>query len=197
MSHFVLLLRGVGGRTQLDLHLLKALLRAEGFEGVRVHGHTGNAVLQSDLSPEEVTRRAGAALIREAGFYNGLQVVPAADWAAMVDGNPFPDAAATPSTLHLGVLGAEPDPRRIAAIRRLGDGRDSLEVRGRAVYLHVPAGFSRSRMAGRFDRGIGVPVTSRSWNTVLALLALLEAPPHPARRQAVPAEAPPAEAAPA
>lgn len=191
MTPFILLLRGVGGRTQFDHYLLKALLRAEGFDAVRVHGHSGNAVLCSDLGAEEVARRAGAALIREAGFYNGLQLVPGADWAAMVEGNPFPVAAGTPSTLHMGVLGAEPDPRRVEAIRRLGNGRDSLEVRGRAVYLHVPAGFSRSRMAGRFDRGIGVPVTTRSWSTVLALLELLDAPPRPARGS-VPAEAAPA-----
>jgi uncharacterized protein (DUF1697 family) len=188
MTPYILLLRGVGGRTQIDPHLLKALLRAEGFEAVRAHGHTGNAVLRSGLPPEEVSRRAGAALIREAGFYNGHQVVPGPEWAAMIDANPFPDAAAAPSTLHLGVLGAEPDPRRIEAIRRLGDGRDSLERRGRAVYLHVPEGFSRSRMAGRFDRGIGVPVTSRSWSTVLALLDLLDAPARPTRRATLPAE---------
>lgn len=180
MSPFVLLLRGVGGRRQIPWPLLKALLRAEGFEGIRIHGHTGNVVLQSDLPHGEVTARAGAALIREAGFYNGLQVVPGADWAAMVEGNPFPEAAGAPATLHLGVLGSDPDPQRVAALAQLGDGGDRIEVRGRAAYIHAPQGFSRSRIATRFDRGIGVPATARTWGVVTALLDLVENP-KPAR----------------
>lgn len=183
MTPFVCLLRGVGGRVQIDPHLLKALLRAEGFDAVRVVGHTGNALLRSDLPAAEVAARAGAALIREAGFYNGLQVVAGDDWAAMVAENPFPAAAEVPGALHLSILGAPPDPRRLEALARLSDGRDGFEVRGRAVYLHVPQGFARSRLAGRFDRGIGVPLTTRGWGTVTRLATLLEAgaAPAPAR----------------
>lgn len=186
MTPHVLLLRGVGGRTQIAAHLLKALLRAEDFDRVRVHGHTGNAVLLSDLTPEEVARRAGTALIREAGFYNGLQVVSGPEWAAMVAGNPFPEADADPITLHLAVLGSPPDPRRVAALAGLCDGTDALVIRDRAAYLRVPRGFSASRMATRFDRGIGVPVTTRSWRIVQSLLALVE-DPAPARPLAAPA----------
>ncbi|MBP1807308.1 DUF1697 domain-containing protein [Rubellimicrobium aerolatum] len=177
MTSFVLLLRGVGGRVQVAPRLLRAVLGAEGFDRVRVIGHTGNAVLDCSLASEEVAARAAGALLREIGFRNDLQVVSGVEWLEIVAGNPFPSATARDGALHVAVMGAEPDPARVAALSTLGDGEDGIVVRGRVAYLHAPHGFRQSRIANRFDRGIGVPSTTRSWAVVLKLHALLDPVP--------------------
>lgn len=174
MGSWVLLLRGVGGRTQVNPRLLRAVLGAEGFGRVAVFGQSGNAVVTSSLPREGVARRATEACAREIGFRKDIHVVSGADWADLVAGNPFPEADERPSTVHAAVLAADPDPARVAALNRLGDGGDALLVRGRVAYLHAPQGFAQSRIATRFDRGIGVPATARSWTTVQRLLSLVE-----------------------
>jgi len=42
---------------------------------------------------------------------------------------------------------------------------------GRLVvcYLHTPHGFGTSKLAEKFDKGIGVVNTARNWNTVLKM----------------------------
>lgn len=174
MASWVLLLRGVGGRTQVSPRLLRAVLGAEGFGRVSVYGHSGNAVVTSRLSRREVAAIAAEACAREMGFRKDIHVVSGADWAGLVARNPFPQAEQAPATLHVAVLGAEPDPARVEALNRLGDGDDALVIRERVAYLHAPQGFARSRIATRFDRGIGVPATARSWTAVQRLLALVE-----------------------
>jgi uncharacterized protein (DUF1697 family) len=174
MASWVLLLRGVGGRTQVSPRLLRAVLGAEGFGRVSVYGHSGNAVVTSPLSREGVAAIATEACAREMGFRKEIHVVSGADWANLVTRNPFPQAEEAPATLHVAVLGADPDPARIKALSALSDGTDVLAVRDHVAYLHVPQGFARSRIATRFDRGIGVPTTARSWTAVQRLMGLVE-----------------------
>ncbi len=174
MGSWVLLLRGVGGRTQINSRRLRAVLGAEGFGRVTVFGHSGNAVVTSPLPREEITHRVTEACAREMGFYKEVHVVSGPDWADLVANNPFPEAVANPTTLHAAVLARSPDPARIAALNRLREGDDALVVRGRVAYLHAPQGFARSRIATRFDRGIGVPTTARSWTAVQRLMSLVE-----------------------
>ena len=174
MGSWVLLLRGVGGRTQVNPRLLRAVLGAEGFDRVSVFGHTGNAVVTSPLPREEVAWLAIEACAREMGFRKGIHIASGAEWADLVAHNPFPGAERNPTTVHAALLGADPDPGRVAALNRLGDGSDALVVRGRVAYLHAPRGFAQSRIATRFDRGIQVPNTARSWTAVQRLLSLVE-----------------------
>ena len=42
-------------------------------------------------------------------------------------------------------------------------------------YLHTPEGFGTSKLAEKFDKGIGVPNTARNWNTVIALAKMAAA----------------------
>jgi uncharacterized protein (DUF1697 family) len=174
MGSWVILLRGVGGRTQVNPRLLRAVLGAEGFGRASVFGHTGNAVVTSPLPREEVARLAVEACAREMGFRKEIHVISGPDWADLVARNPFPEAEENPTTLHAAVLAREPDPARVAMLNRLSDGTDSLVVQGRVAYLHLPRGFAQSRIADRFDRGIGVSATTRSWTAVQRLLSLVE-----------------------
>jgi uncharacterized protein (DUF1697 family) len=78
-----------------------------------------------------------------------------------------------PTTLHAAVLAAEPDTARVAALRSLAEGNDRIEVVGHVAYLYTPQGFGHSKLAERFDKGIGVPNTARNWNTVRRLMAMV------------------------
>ncbi|MBK8499795.1 MAG: hypothetical protein IPL52_13505 [Flavobacteriales bacterium] len=41
-------------------------------------------------------------------------------------------------------------------------------------YIHTPYGFGTSKLAAKFDKGIGVVNTARNWNTVLKMHELAQ-----------------------
>ena len=175
MTAYVLLFRGVGGATQLPTAPLRAALTEAGFGQVATYINSGNAVLTSDLPREEVV--ATVAKICDAcfGFRKGIHARTREEWSELVTANPFPGATAAPTMLHAAVMEGEPAPNRLAALEALAEHGERIAVRGRTAYLHTPNGFGTSRLAARFDKGLGVPNTARNWNTVQRLLALVEA----------------------
>ncbi len=50
-------------------------------------------------------------------------------------------------------------------MRLCQSGDERIEVVGKVAYLHTPDGFGTSKLAEKFDKGIGVPNTARNWNT--------------------------------
>jgi hypothetical protein len=75
-------------------------------------------------------------------------------------------------------------PARGGAGRDTGEGEgrcaarvsgEHIEVVGKVAYLHTPDGFGTSKLAEKFDKGIGVPNTARNWNTVIALAKMADA----------------------
>lgn len=175
MAAWVILFRGVGGATQLPVAPLRAGLADAGFGHVATYVNSGNAVLTSPLPREEVAEAVARLCLDRWGFRKEVHVLSHADWAAVEDANPFPEAVAAPTTLHAASLLAPPDPARVAALRALATGGEGIEVRGLVAWLHTPGGFGRSVLAERFDRGLGVPNTARNWNTVRRLRLMADA----------------------
>ena len=98
----------------------------------------------------------------------------AAQFDAMVAGNPFEDEARADPGRVLAVFYTDPvhdptlDPARHGAERVVWDGAHA--------YAHYPDGIGRSRLTPDvLDRAAGQPGTGRNWRTVLALQGLLRA----------------------
>ena len=87
----------------------------------------------------------------------------------MIANNPFPNALATPKFLHAALLASAADAARIKAIQAIAVDGEQLKVVKCVAYIHTPNGFGTSKMAAKFDKGIGVVNTARNWNTVLKL----------------------------
>ena len=98
-----------------------------------------------------------------------------AEWRSIIESNPFPDAAAAGTTLHLVVL----DGRPTAAVKGFDDSKfdpDAMRVVGREVYLSLPTGLGRSKLAAAVMRLDNAKTgTARNWKTVLALAELASA----------------------
>jgi uncharacterized protein (DUF1697 family) len=170
---YVVLFRGVGGATQLPTAPLREALTGAGFENVATYINSGNAVLRSHLSREEVI--AGVAEICEErfGFTKVILAPTLQEWSALIADNPFPQAVATPTCLHAAVLAQEPAAEAVSRLRGFAAPGEGIEAVGKVAYLHTPNGFGRSKLAEKFDKGIGVVNTARNWNTVLKLMGLV------------------------
>jgi uncharacterized protein (DUF1697 family) len=175
MAVFIILFRGVGGATQLPTMPLREALGKAGFENVATYINSGNAVLMSRKSRETVISTIAAICAREFGFEKAIHAVIRAEWDDLIANNPFPDAVSTPKFLHAAVLADEPDEGRVEGLRKFATAGEAIEVVGKVAYLHTPNGFGTSKLAEKFDKGIGVENTARNWNTVLKLAELAEA----------------------
>jgi uncharacterized protein (DUF1697 family) len=172
---YIVLFRGVGGATQLPTKPLREALTAAGFRKAATYINSGNAIVSTDLGTEEVSSRIAAIAKKEFGFEKAVHAVTREEWSSLIDNNPFPEAVAVPKFLHAATLAEQPDDRNVEALRGFAKAGERIEVVGKVAYLHTPGGFGTSKLAERFDKGIGVPNTARNWNTVMALKKLADA----------------------
>jgi uncharacterized protein (DUF1697 family) len=94
MPVFVVLLRAVnvGGTGKLPMSQLKAMCESAGFEGVQTYITSGNVVFRSAKPELQVKTALEARLEAYAGKRVGLLVRTAAEMAAVLKENPFPQA---------------------------------------------------------------------------------------------------------
>lgn len=169
---FIILFRGVGGATQLPVKPLREKLADAGFVDVATYINSGNAVLVSDRPRTDTVDAVASICAREFGFGKDIYAVTLAEWEELIDNNPFPDAVEVPKFLHAAVLAAAPQNEAVETLRGHAGEGEKIAVVGKVAYLHTPNGFGRSKLAEKFDKGIGVANTARNWNTVLKLADL-------------------------
>ena len=175
MTVFIILFRGVGGATQLPIKPLREALTTAGFKDVATYINSGNAVLSSRKGAASVTAEIARIAKKEFGFDKAIHVVTREEWAELIANNPFPDAVAIPKFLHAAVLADRPEKGKVEALRAFAKGGERIEIVGKVAYLHTPESFGTSKLAEKFDNGIGVPNTARNWNTVVALARMADA----------------------
>lgn len=174
MATWIALLRGinVGGNNRLPMAALGAIIEAAGGRDARTYIQSGNAAFEADA--DRAPSALGAA-IRDAiraghGFTPHVLLRDAAYLQRIVDGNPYPEAAGAPKTLHVFFLDAAPLSPDLAGLEGVRSGGEAFVLDGDALYLHAPEGIGRSKLAVKAERLLGVPATARNWATVTALL---------------------------
>lgn len=150
-SH-VLLLRGinVGGKHKLPMADARRVLTEAGFADVTSYIQSGNLVLTSDDGPDEVARRARAALEQVAGFPIPTLVLSGAELHRILAENPY--RPELPRLEHVVVLPHQVDAElrtRLEALARADESSSELTVGRREVYLHHPEGLLQSTLATR------------------------------------------------
>jgi uncharacterized protein (DUF1697 family) len=180
MTRWVLLLRGinVGGGNRIPMRDLVALLEGLGLRDARTSIQSGNAAfLAEDGADPGALAAAITGAIREShGFAPRALLLPGAAVRAAIEANPFPEATAQPTTLHVCFLAAEPVAPDLDALDALRGPRERFALDGVVLYLHLPDGLGRSKLAERLERHLGVQATVRNWNTVLRLAMLADEP---------------------
>lgn len=170
---YIVLFRGVGGKTQLPTKLLRENLTAAGFDDVVTYINSGNAVLRSSLSRKSTISKVAELCRAEFDFDKAIFAPTLEEWESLIDKNPFRQAAkAAPTTVHAAVLEQMPNPENVERVRSCAAGGEDIQVVEGVAYLQTPNGFGRCKMAEKFDAWIGVINTARNWNTVQKLAAL-------------------------
>ena len=144
MTSYACLLRAVnvGGTGKLPMATLRAMCEAAGFTEVRTYIASGNVVLRSASSARQVQATLEASLARYAGKPVAVLVRTAAEMAAVLDANPFPDAA--PNRVVVVFLDQPPPPD--ALHQASGQAGEQLVLGRREIYVHYPDGMGDSKL---------------------------------------------------
>lgn len=170
---YLILFRGVGGKTQLPTQALREKLTEAGFEAVATYINSGNAIVRSRLGRKQVLATIAELGRTEFDFDKAIFAPTLAEWDELIARNPFAQAAANaPTTVHAALLESIPKAADLARVRACAVPGEEIEIIGTAAYLHTPHGFGKSKMAAKFDSWIGVTNTARNWNSVLKLAEL-------------------------
>jgi uncharacterized protein (DUF1697 family) len=166
MTTFIALLRAVnvGGTGKLPMSRLTAMCEAAGFVGVRTYIASGNVVFQSSTSEKEVKMALEASLAAYAGRAVGVMVRTIGEMLAVLEANPFPNAARN-RTIAIFLDGPPPKD----TLGCIG-GRTVEEIRlgTREIYVHYGATMVDSRLRIAAAR----TGTARNMNTVARLAAM-------------------------
>ena len=128
------------------------------------------------LSPERLCAQITERIAGELDLKVDCVIRSAAELAAVVAANPFPDKVSEGAKLMVTFLSGPLDPARFAGHDPADFAPDEFRLADREIYSWLPNGMAASRIPVNFwDRRTGMVATTRNWNTVTRLLALVDA----------------------
>ena len=175
MNKYVAFFRGinVGGNNQLPMKTLVAALGSIGARKVRTYIQSGNAVFESaEESLARLSKQLSAEINKRCGFEPHVQILTLEALSKAISENPFPDAVADPSSLHLGFLSSSPKSPNLEKLATLRMDSERFLLVERVLYLHAPEGVGRSKLAANSEKLLGVPMTDRNWKTVCKVMEM-------------------------
>lgn len=164
----------VGGNNLLPMATLRAIAERLGSTDVATYVQSGNLVLTDPRRPDEVGTLLRDAIADEVGLHLAIITRSAGDWARIIADNPFPGAASDGSRLHVAFLPGAVE-QRVREFDASSFAPEAVHTAEREIYLHLPDGIGRSKLAAAIVGGKTAVGTVRNWNTVLRIEQLLGA----------------------
>jgi uncharacterized protein (DUF1697 family) len=152
---------------------LRAACIGIGLHDVATYIQSGNVAFASDRSGDELVPLIEAAIVATFGFHVPVILRSHAELQAIVAANPYPELAlAEPKYLSVQAFAAPLPAELVAKLNPDIDPPEHFTIVGRDLYLHLPTGIGRSKLAEHLVGKLGKLGTARNWNTVLKLLEM-------------------------
>lgn len=172
----VALLRGVnvGGR-KVPMTDLKAIVDGCGYHDARTLLNSGNVVFRAPrTTTATAASRIRAGLVNRLGIDTPVMVRTRDELAHVLECNPLREECVAHPTRFLVSIFDGPMPADLTS--RISGTPFTVEraaVGDLAAYFSLPDGISASKPFELLGRQLGTGVTSRNWNTMTKLLALM------------------------
>ena len=171
---WVALLRGinVGKAKRIAMADLRGLLGGLGYDDVRTHLQSGNALFMADTgTASSIETTIGREIKKALGIDCKVLVRSAGELAEVVEHNPFVARGVAPDQLYATFLSGAPASGRLSAVNREDVAPDEFELGDRVLYTRQPNGVMGTRLP-TWDKVLGVDASARSWKTVTRVAEL-------------------------
>jgi uncharacterized protein (DUF1697 family) len=172
----VALLRGinVGGKTTLSMARLREVAAGLGYEDVGTYIQSGNLLLRSGDSVSKVEKDLASAIAGLGGVQPAVMVRTRSQLAKVIAGNPFIARGEDPKACHV-VFGAKAAKPSLTRLDLASYAPEEAVAVGKEMYLFLPGGMGRSKLAGDLAKDRAAVGTARSWRTLTKLLEMADA----------------------
>lgn len=170
MNTYIILLRGVNvsGKNKLPMKELKAVLEAAKFSKVITYIQSGNILLQSNESKDEVCKSVHEIIQLKFGFKIPVIIRTPEEWERKIDAYPFSqenEKIVAFCFLEHSVFDKIIDVQGIK--------EDQYQIENDVVYLLCPSGFGKTKLTNTtLEKKLKVNATTRNLKTTMKLLEL-------------------------
>lgn len=179
MTTYVVLLRGinVGGNKRMKMGDLRDALSAAGIDEPRTLLQSGNVVLESNADAAALVDIVETTIQSTFGFHTTVIVRTADEFQELLAHNPFSvEQLEDGRFAHVGFCRDEPDSEGFEALQEAHEGPEEAELVGREIFVYYPDGSGTSKLTNTVvEKHLATPTTSRNWNTVEKIGAMLDA----------------------
>jgi len=173
MKTYIVILRGinVSGKNILPMAELRELLSSLQFENVQTYIQSGNIVLNSEFSKEEIVDKVKNGIASTFGYDVPVLVRTIDEWEKAIANNPYPTE--NHKIVSFTFLNKVP----IETIVEVNITNDDLyTIVNDMVYMYCPDGFGRTKLTNNlFEKKLKVTATSRNFRTTMMLLEMAKA----------------------
>ena len=170
MTRYIALIRAVNvsGTGKLPMAVLRSMCAEAGFTRVETYIASGNVVFESKAAPSKVKAELEARLLAYLGKPTGVVLRTAAEMAAVLKANPFPQVE--PKYTYAIFLDDPPPPDALE--QAVGRGGEVMRLGEREIFVHYGDGMGRSKLR--------IPAaktgTARNMNTIAKLAEMASKP---------------------
>jgi uncharacterized protein (DUF1697 family) len=169
MNAYIALLRAVNvmGNTTLPMAELKSMCESLGFQSVRTYIASGNVIFKSTKTEAQIKALLASALAKHSGRPVAVHIRTAAEMAAVLGANPFPQQRGDRTLAHF----IEKSPPADALRAVTNQTCEELALGQREIYVYYANGVGESRL----NILAAKEGTARNMNTVAKLAELAAA----------------------
>ncbi len=176
---YISLLRGINvlGKKTIRMEDLAKLYETLGFKNVRTYVQSGNVLFDSpERDSSKLSALIATGIKKKFGYDVVVLITTGKELSEVIARNPFAkDPRIDKSKLHVTLLSELPKPALLKELQPFPGETDQFKVVGKAVYIHCPNGYGRTKYHNNFfEKVLKTSATTRNWNTVNKLLALVQ-----------------------
>ena len=172
MNKFIVLLRGinVSGKNKILMPELRELLNNLNFQNVQTYIQSGNIILESENSKQEVCNCIQKGILEKFELQIHVNAKTITEWKSIIENYPFSitdEKTAAFTFLNKSVT--------LNKIEVKNQGPDKYQISDDVVYLNCPSGFGKTKLTNNlFEKKLNVIATTRNLKTTLKLAELAE-----------------------
>lgn len=173
---YIILLRAVNvsGKNILKMAELKTVLSKAGFENCQTYIQSGNILLESALSKNEIKVKIEHLILEHFNLSIESFVLTAKELTEAIKNNPF-DKTTPGNKLFITFLSQIPLTENINLLRTIDLGKEEYHIHGDILYFYVPDGMSNSKLSNSFiENKLKLKSTGRNLNTIQKLIQLTQ-----------------------
>jgi uncharacterized protein (DUF1697 family) len=174
MNRYIALLRGinVSGQKLISMAELKEHFKLPGFQNVVTYIQSGNVLFDSKETDTAILReKIEKQLQKKLGYAVTVVLRSTEAIRHVVQNNPF-TGSLEGRKLYVTFLASEPSKGAYDALKGYLNEYEEVQISGTEVYI-ITNGYGDTKLSNTLiEKKLGIPATTRNWNTVNKVLAL-------------------------